>query len=183
MGSKVRLIKEETAGMRIALGLTYVEKSLADRGFQVVWQDMSGLADSGTGEGDAGSAVPGNAAGRRVLEIPGEESPACSIYVGVRGESGYIRQLEEEGLLLYHTKAPCGEGFYLAYLPGLRLAVVAGGTDTGALYGALELAERIGRESSSNAVPTGLRGRPGIPSQGPCGRAAAHQGGAAQAHL
>ncbi len=156
MGSKVRLIKEEAAGMRIALGLTYVEKSLADRGFQVVWQDMSDLADSGTGAGEAGPAVPGNAAGRRVLEIPGEESPACSIYVGVRGESGYIRQLEEQGLLLYHTKAPCGEGFYLAYLPGLRLAVVAGGTDTGALYGALELAERIGRESSSNAVPTDL---------------------------
>ena len=87
MGSKVRLIKEEAAGMRIALGLTYVEKSLADRGFQVVWQDMSDLADSGTGAGEAGPAVPGNAAGRRVLEIPGEESPACSIYVGEIGRA------------------------------------------------------------------------------------------------
>ncbi|WP_419874536.1 hypothetical protein [Candidatus Pristimantibacillus sp. PTI5] len=61
------------------------------------------------------------------------------IAVGDRRYCPFIRELEEHEVLLYHKDAPEGEGFYLAKLPG-RLFVVAGGGDTGALYGCQELA-------------------------------------------
>ncbi len=126
MGIKVNLLTDEAAGKRVELGLARIEKSLKDRGFAVC----------------------------RTKEDT--ETAECSIYIGVRGKSERIQRLEDQGLLLYHTKAPSGEGFYLTYLPGERLAVAVGGTDTGALYGALELAERIAKEKSNRVVPGDL---------------------------
>ncbi|MFR7991855.1 MAG: hypothetical protein ACLU61_02820 [Lachnospiraceae bacterium] len=70
---------------------------------------------------------------------------APAVYVGSRDDSALIQKAEEEQLLLYHTHAPKGEGFYLHTLPG-RFFVVAGGSEVGALYGCVELAERIDRE-------------------------------------
>ncbi|WP_248927560.1 hypothetical protein [Paenibacillus hamazuiensis] len=69
-------------------------------------------------------------------------SPGDKIYVGSRLESDLLRQLEERDVLLYHTEAPEKEGFYIASCPG-GLTAVSGGSDSGALYGCLELAQRI----------------------------------------
>lgn len=68
--------------------------------------------------------------------------PGRKIFVGNRRESELLRQLEERDVLLYHTEAPEGEGFYLASCPG-NLTAVSGGSDSGVLYGCLELARRI----------------------------------------
>ncbi|MFC5653612.1 hypothetical protein ACFPYJ_31730 [Paenibacillus solisilvae] len=70
------------------------------------------------------------------------EQQGIKIYVGNREESAFIRTLEEQEVLIYHSKAPGKEGFYLATLPG-NLIVVSGSGDTGALYGAQELARQI----------------------------------------
>ncbi|ULL17147.1 hypothetical protein DVH26_23520 [Paenibacillus sp. H1-7] len=64
------------------------------------------------------------------------------IYVGNRTESGFLGQLEERDVLLYHTEEPEKEGFYLASCPG-SLVTVSGGNDSGVLYGCQELARRI----------------------------------------
>ncbi|MDF2836177.1 MAG: hypothetical protein K0Q63_1817 [Paenibacillus sp.] len=73
------------------------------------------------------------------------KQPELKIYVGNREESEFIRSLEHQEVLLYHSEEPGKEGFYIATLPG-NLIVVSGGNDTGALYGAQELAERVRRE-------------------------------------
>ncbi|UUZ96527.1 hypothetical protein LJK87_20830 [Paenibacillus sp. P25] len=52
-------------------------------------------------------------------------------------------------MLLYHTEAPQGEGFYIASCPG-KLTAVSGGSDTGVLYGRLEL---VGRIRSTGVLP------------------------------
>lgn len=67
------------------------------------------------------------------------------IFVGNRKESDLLQQLEERDVLLYHTQAPEGEGFYIATCPG-NLASVSGGSDSGVLYGCLELAGRVRAE-------------------------------------
>jgi len=64
------------------------------------------------------------------------------IAIGVRGDTAFVRELEDNDVLLYHTAAPAEEGFYLATLPG-SLIVVVGGGDTGVLYGCLELARIV----------------------------------------
>lgn len=66
------------------------------------------------------------------------------IYLGVLGESRFLQEMEDADLLLYHTGAPEGEGYYIADCAG-GLTVIAGGGRTGALYGALKLSELIGR--------------------------------------
>lgn len=65
-----------------------------------------------------------------------------TIAIGDRRTSAFLQELERSDVLLYHTSAPEGEGFYLAKLPG-RLYVVSGGSDSGVLYGCQELAASI----------------------------------------
>nr|WP_300839621.1 hypothetical protein [uncultured Acetatifactor sp.] len=123
-GKKVRIIREATGSKRIETGLVRIEEALKSRGFaydcvtEEAWE-----------------------AGKQRTGISG-------IYVGTRQEGGLIRRLEEEKLLLYHTEAPEGEGFYLVFLSGLNLFVAVGGTETGALYGAMALADRIRAEET-----------------------------------
>ena len=74
------------------------------------------------------------------------------IYIGNRSESGFIQQLEERDVLLYHTKAPEGEGFYISSCPG-SIVMIAGGSDSGVLYGCLELARRV---QSAGKLPEDL---------------------------
>lgn len=65
------------------------------------------------------------------------------IYLGVRSQDEFITWLEENELLLYQTPAPeKAESFYLETLPA-ELTVIAGGDDTGLLYGALEYTKRL----------------------------------------
>ncbi|UJF35622.1 hypothetical protein [Paenibacillus hexagrammi] len=69
-------------------------------------------------------------------------APGLKIFAGNRVESELLQRLEERDVLLYHTEAPEGEGYYIASCPG-KLTTVSGGSDSGVLYGCLELARRI----------------------------------------
>lgn len=119
----VCLIKEATGSKRVALGVSYLEKSLKKAGYEIVFRtEQEVLAD--------------------YRSLPGQK-----IYAGVRGQSAFLKELEQQELLLYHCAEPEGEGFYLSTVAG-GLTVVAGGSDTGTLYGCLELAERIEDEGA-----------------------------------
>lgn len=106
---------------RIQLGLERLEKALQAAGYKVTKDIFSGAPQT-------------------YREISGRK-----IFVGVRTVEELFQWLEQEEVLIYHTHAPKGEGFYLEHCPG-ELTAVVGGTDTGALYGCLELAERIANE-------------------------------------
>lgn len=71
------------------------------------------------------------------------------IALGDRRSDAFIQELERQEVLLYHTNPPEGEGFYVATLPG-GLIVVAGGGDTGVLYGCQELCRII---AASGGLP------------------------------
>ncbi len=71
-----------------------------------------------------------------------------TIYVGIRGENEFIKELEEDGRLLYHTTPPENEGYYLAYISGENLYLVIGGSATGALYGCLEFADILEKDKN-----------------------------------
>ncbi|MGN1157148.1 MAG: hypothetical protein ACI4TK_13300, partial [Agathobacter sp.] len=118
---KVVLIQQKQENKRIALGLSYIEKALAATGYCVATAtEAEAIKDYRKIEG-------------------------IKIFVGVRTESEMIQQFEEEERLVYHTKAPEGEGFYIETLAG-AFYVISGGSATGALYGCLEMAERIEKE-------------------------------------
>jgi len=69
------------------------------------------------------------------------------IYAGVRDASKFIGSLEKDEILAYNSRKPEGEGFYIGTCAG-KLIVISGGTDTGTLYGCLELAEQIEKNRS-----------------------------------
>jgi len=121
---KVYLIQPSLVNNRILLGMEYIQKALENA-----------------------------AAEDYEVEIIREEDVAdyrklqgIKIYAGIRKESTWIQQLEEDKVLLYHEKEPVKEeGFYIATLPG-QFYVIVGVDATGALYGCLELSERIEAE-------------------------------------
>lgn len=117
------IIINESENKRITLGMKYIEEALIQAGYQV-------------------EKVKGADNYENYREISGEK-----IFVGDRNNSEFIKWLEAEELLIYHSQIPEGEGFYLETCPN-RLTVVSGGSDVGALYGCLELAERINKEGS-----------------------------------
>lgn len=128
MERTVRVVLEKNKNERISLGREYVEKALSFAGYKIEYcQETNKLTADRSFQG-------------------------TTVYIGDRSQP-LIKALEDEGLLLYHSKEPEGEGFYLAWLPGINMAVVAGGSDTGALYGALELSERI---KDNNEIPQTL---------------------------
>ncbi len=112
---------------RIALGLEYISKALENAGYIVERTEIGN-----------------NFAQYRNLE--GEK-----IYVGTRDDE-FIGWLEEKEIVLYHSKVPSEEGFYIKSCAA-DLTVISAGDDIGALYGCLELAERITEE---NAIPKAL---------------------------
>ena len=67
------------------------------------------------------------------------------VLIAVRGKSFAVAEMEEKELLLYHAGLPEGEAYQLETIAGGGIAVI-GGCETGALYGCLELAERIRKE-------------------------------------
>lgn len=116
---KVYLIEPEKYNKRIAFGLDHLEKVLVKNDYQVAYMEEA--------------------------EYHNQVRPSApSIFVADRNASDWIREREDTEELIYHTEAPEGEGFYIATLSGERFVIV-GGSDTGALYGCLELEERIER--------------------------------------
>ncbi len=65
--------------------------------------------------------------------------------VAVRGKSAAVAAMESQDLLLYHAGVPAGEAYQLETVAGGGIAVV-GGSETGALYGCLALADRVRQE-------------------------------------
>lgn len=120
--NEVVLLTDDSNDIRIALGLDYLEKALAKTGYTVSREVYA----------------------KKPHEY--RDVPGYKIYVGVREQDDFLAWMEEKEILIYHTTAPEEEGFYLENCPG-HLTIVAGGTNTGALYGCLELAERIEKET------------------------------------
>ena len=118
---KVTLIQQKLKNNRIELGLSYLEEALKKTGYIVETLEEEAIE-------------------KDYRQIEGN-----LIYAGVRTESELIQKYEESELLVYHTKAPEGEGFYIETLAG-GFHVISGGSTTGALYGCLELVERIEEE-------------------------------------
>ncbi|MBR4235071.1 MAG: hypothetical protein IKR85_03305 [Clostridia bacterium] len=75
-----------------------------------------------------------------------DEMPAPGdIFVCVRGKSACLSDMEAADIFLYHQGVPEGEAFQAETCAGGGIAV-AGGSETGALYGCVYLAEKIERE-------------------------------------
>lgn len=117
---KIYLVKPENENKRITYGLNYLEKVLFSAGYEAVYME----------ENEYHSVV---------------RPDAPSVYVADRTACDWILERENDNELLYHTEAPEGEGFYIVTLSGQRFCII-GGSDTGALYGCLELAERVEKE-------------------------------------
>ena len=104
----------------------------------------------------------------RAAEIQtGDAVPAPGeILAAVRGKSGAVAEMEEKELLLYHAGVPEGEAYQLETAAGGGIAAV-GGSETGALYACLELAERI---RQAGEVPDELLAydAPVFSLRGPC---------------
>ncbi len=81
-------------------------------------------------------------------------------------QSAALRPVLERGSIKFKDGEPGREGFLIATLPGNVIAV-AGGDDSGALYGCLELARRV---RAGRKLPTDLRfaDRPAFVLRGPC---------------
>ena len=118
---KIYLINPEIENKRISYGLDYLEKTLLSIGYEVIYMEE-----------------------KEYYSIIRPDAP--SVFVADRTDCDWIIERENANELLYHTEAPVGEGFYIATLSGQRFVIV-GGSDTGALYGCLELAERIEKEN------------------------------------
>lgn len=119
--NKVYLITPEYENARITYGMERLTKNMEDAGYAVERIEEQNV------QGDL-----------RQFDAP-------AVYVGVRGASALVAGKEADGSLLYHTHAPEGEGFYIYTMPR-RVFLIIGGSDTGALYGCLELSDRIEAE-------------------------------------
>ena len=101
-------------------------------------------------------------------EIRVEDAAPVSgdVWIAVRGKSEAVAAMEEKELLLYHAGIPEGEAYQLETAAGGGIAVV-GGSETGALYGCLELAERVHR---AGELPDELLSydAPAFTLRGPC---------------
>lgn len=109
---------EQGAAPRVEFGIQLLRTALQECGYTVLEADTDWTWDS-------------------YRSVPG-----LKICIGNRQEAALVQQLEQRDVLLYHTAAPEGEGFYLATCPG-NLTVISGGNDSGVLYGCMELARRI----------------------------------------
>lgn len=117
---QITIIKNETCSVRIELGIQRITEALQHAGYAVAEEKM-----------------PENFEDYR--NIPGKK-----LYAGVRKEDRFLQWLEENEILIFHTKEPEEEGFYIESCPA-RLTVISGGSETGALYGCMELKERVER--------------------------------------
>ncbi|NLM11834.1 MAG: hypothetical protein GX213_13890 [Clostridiaceae bacterium] len=124
MNKKVTILLSRTGEnhkKRILFGLKRIRQTLVQNGYELYQETL-----------------PENFAEYRNIE--GEK-----IYVGIAEQDSFIAWLEENELLIYHSTKPGYEGMYLETIPA-RLTLVVGGDETGALYGLLELIDRIDEE-------------------------------------
>lgn len=139
---KVTILLNGKDNKRISLGMEQLENALKDVGYHVQF-------------------LPSPEKPEEYRDISGEK-----IYIGIKNDDPFIAWLEEKEILIYHSKKPKEEGLYLESCPG-KLTVVVGGSDIGALYGCLELEERIKQEGG---IPLELAfyDAPTFKLRGPC---------------
>ena len=126
---KVTIIGNGNVSVRIGLGLERATSALKAAGYEVDFARM-----------------PEQYADYRKIE-------GKKLYVSVHGQDGFLKWLEENEILVFHTHAPGKEGFYIETCPA-ELNVICGGDDTGALYGCMELCDRIERDGEYPAEIT-----------------------------
>lgn len=126
---QITIIKNETCSVRIELGILRITEALQHAGYTVAEEKM-----------------PENFEDYR--NIPGKK-----LYAGVQKQDRFLQWLEENEILVFHTKEPEEEGFYIESCPA-RLTVISGGSETGALYGCMELKERVERMGEMPAEVT-----------------------------
>ena len=126
---KVTIIGNGIVSARIGLGLERATSALKAAGYEVDFAKM-----------------PEQYADYRKIE-------GKKLYVSVYGQDGFLKWLEENEILVFHTHAPGKEGFYIETCPA-ELNVICGGDDTGALYGCMELCDRIERDGEYPAEIT-----------------------------
>lgn len=114
----ITLLVSQSENKRLEFGSKKIEKTLKEAGYNT-----------------AVVPVPKNYAEYR--NIPGKK-----LYVGIAGEDEFLGWLMEQEILIFHTHMPEGEGFYMETCPA-ELTVICGGSDTGALYGCMELTDRV----------------------------------------
>ncbi len=118
---KITILQNSTKNERISFGIQRISQALSDAGYEVVYAEL-----------------PQSPAEYRYIK-------GKKVYVSVLAEDAFLQWMEENELLIFHTRQPEGEGFYIETCPA-ELTVICGGTDTGALYGCMELKERIERD-------------------------------------
>ena len=100
------------------------------------------------------------------IAVADEAPRPGDVLVAARGKSDALAAMEADERLLYHAGEPAGEAYQLETVAGGGVAV-AGGGETGALYGCLDLAARIGAEGG---LPDELLAydAPAFTLRGPC---------------
>lgn len=101
-----------------------------------------------------------------IIQVADAAPGPREMLIAVRKKSEAVADMEEKELLLYHAGLPEGEAYQLETVAGGGIAVV-GGSETGALYGCLELADRIHR---AGELPDELLAfdAPAFSLRGPC---------------
>lgn len=126
---RITILQNSSNNERISFGIRQLEQAMSAAGYETVYERL-----------------PQSPAEYR--NIKGKK-----IYVSVQSEDTFLQWMEENELLIFHTRRPEGEGFYIETCPA-ELTVICGGTDTGALYGCMELKERIERDGEYPAEIT-----------------------------
>lgn len=118
---RITILQNSTKNERINFGLLQLDQAMTSAGYEVIY-----------------APLPQSPAEYRNIE-------GKKVYISVLCEDTFLQWLVENELLIFHTRQPEGEGFYIETCSA-ELTVICGGTDTGALYGCMELKERIERD-------------------------------------
>lgn len=126
---KITILQNDLNNERISFGILQLDQVLTGAGYEVVYAPLP--------------------------QSPEEfrKTEGKKIYVSVLREDTFLQWMMENELLIFHTREPEGEGFYIETCSA-GLTVICGGTDTGALYGCMELKERVVRDGEFPAEIT-----------------------------
>lgn len=123
------VLTSQRQNARMDLGIRRIAEALQEKGYEVRF-----------------ASLPETFEDYRLIE-------GKKIYVSIQDEDDFLQWLKEQELLVFHTQEPEGEGFYIETCPA-ELTVISGGSDTGALYGCMEIKDRIDREGEFPAEIT-----------------------------
>ena len=123
------VLTAQRQNVRMDLGIRRITETLQDQGYEVRFAEL-----------------PETFEDYRLIE-------GKKLYVSIQNEDDFLQWLKEQEILVFHTREPEGEGFYIETCPA-ELTVISGGSDTGALYGCMELKDRIERDGEFPAEIT-----------------------------